>query len=68
MALNPVIETATPVGRLVLGIFAALAEYDRESMPVRPPARAVRIGHSGQIVGVQQCGLGVAGVPGAMLV
>ncbi|NVO86349.1 recombinase family protein, partial [Hymenobacter terrestris] len=32
------IDTATPAGRLVLGIFAALAEYDRESIRERATA------------------------------
>lgn len=35
VALDLGIDTATPAGRLVLGIFAALAEYDRESIRER---------------------------------
>jgi DNA invertase Pin-like site-specific DNA recombinase len=35
VALDLGIDTATPAGRLVLGIFAALAEYDRETIRER---------------------------------
>lgn len=38
VALDLGIDTATPAGRLVLGIFAALAEYDRESIRERAAA------------------------------
>ena len=38
VALDLGIDTATPAGRLVLGIFAALAEYDRESIRERATA------------------------------
>lgn len=38
VALDLGIDTATPAGRLVLGIFAALAEYDRESTRERAAA------------------------------
>lgn len=38
VALDLGIDTATPAGRLVLGIFAALAEYDRESLRERATA------------------------------
>ena len=38
VALDLGIDTATPAGRLVLGIFAAVAEYDRESIRERATA------------------------------
>jgi DNA invertase Pin-like site-specific DNA recombinase len=38
VALDLGIDTATPAGRLVLGIFAALAEYDRKSIWERAAA------------------------------
>lgn len=38
VSLDLGIDTATPAGRLVLGIFAALAEYDRESIRERSQA------------------------------
>jgi DNA invertase Pin-like site-specific DNA recombinase len=38
VSLDLGIDTATPAGRLVLGIFAALAEYDRESIRERATA------------------------------
>ncbi len=47
------IDTTTASGRLVFGIFAALAEFERELRPVRVGAKVVRLrpvhkGHAGR--------------------
>ena len=61
VALDLGIDTATPAGRLVLGIFAALAEYDRESIRERSQAgielARAQGKHLGRAPGVDQAKL-----------
>lgn len=61
VALDLGIDTATTTGRLILGIFAALAEYDRESIRERAAA-GIEVAkaqgkHLGRPTGVDQTAL-----------
>lgn len=61
VALDLGIDTATITGRLILGIFAALAEYDRESIRERSAAgielAKAKGTHMGRPTGVDQAAL-----------